>query len=249
MRQCFTSRPFVLCGLPVRRLPTGQLLYERRNGHFVLQIAGHPHYGVPFGQDRIVPIFLATLAVPQKSQTIRFRTAAEMLETFGMHKGGKEYRRLIAAFERIFGATMFFGTEKLTSTAKVVQQSRFNFLREAHIWYNRCSENMLPDEPGNVIVLSDEFYQEITSHPIPTDLEVVKVLAPAPAALDLYVWLSYRCFTAKGEESVPIFGPFGLIRQIGSVEYSCPRRFRAKLNQWLRAVRLMWPECPARVAA
>jgi hypothetical protein len=28
----------------------------------VLQ-TGHPEYGLPFGQDRIVPIFLATLAV------------------------------------------------------------------------------------------------------------------------------------------------------------------------------------------
>ncbi len=65
---CFSSRPFVLCGLPVRRLPRNQLLYERRNGHFVLQLTGHPDYGVPFGQDRIVPIFLATLAVHQKSQ-------------------------------------------------------------------------------------------------------------------------------------------------------------------------------------
>src|SRR2546422_9854246 len=74
-------------------------------------------------------------------------------------------------------------------------------------------------------------------------------LAPAPAALDLYVWPSYRCFTAKGEESVPIFGPFGLIRQIGSVEYSCARRFRAKLEQWLGTIRLIWPECPARIAA
>ncbi len=128
---CFSSRPFVLCGLPVRRLPHGQLLYERRNGQFVLQVTGHPDFGVPFGQDRIVPIFLATLAVRQKSQTIRFKTAAEMLETFGMHKGGKEYRRLVAAFERIFGATMFFGTDSVTSTAKVVQRSRFNFLREA----------------------------------------------------------------------------------------------------------------------
>ena len=103
-------------------------------------------------------------------------------------------------------------------------------------------------EALDVIVLSDEFYQEITSHPIPTDLEVVKVLASAPAALDLYAWLSYRCFTAKGDESVPIFGPFGLIRQIGSVEYSCERRFRAKLEQWLRTIRLIWPECPARIA-
>ena len=79
---CFSSRPFVLCGLPLRPLPKGQLLYERRNGNFVLQITGHPEFGVPFGQDRIVPIFLATLAVRQKSQTSRFRSAGEMLDTF-----------------------------------------------------------------------------------------------------------------------------------------------------------------------
>jgi hypothetical protein len=247
---CFTSRPFVLCGLPVRRLPPDHFLYERRNGQFVLQITGHPEYGVPFGQDRIVPIFLATTAVRQQSQTIRFRTAAEMLDTFGMHKGGKEYRRLIAAFERIFGATMFFGTDKLTSTAKVVQRSRFSFFREAQIWYNRHADSsMCSNEFENVIVLSDEFYQEAISHPIPTDLEAVKVLAAAPAALDLYVWLSYRCFTAKGEEHVPIFGHFGLMQQIGSVEYSCARRFRAKLAQWLRTICLIWPECPARLSA
>jgi hypothetical protein len=82
----FSSRPFVLCGLPVRKPPQGDLLYERRNGNFVLQVTGHPHYGLPFGQDRIVPIYLATLAVRQQNQTIRFRTAAEMLETFGMHR-------------------------------------------------------------------------------------------------------------------------------------------------------------------
>ena len=76
---CFSSRPFVLCGLPVRRLPKDRLLYKRRNGRFVLHVTGHPEFGVPFGQDRLVPIFLATLAVQQKSQTIRFRTAAEML--------------------------------------------------------------------------------------------------------------------------------------------------------------------------
>jgi hypothetical protein len=245
---CFTSRPFVLCGLPVRRLPKDQFLYERRNGQFILQITGHPEYGLPFGQDRIVPIFLATLAVRQRNQTIRFRTASEMLDTFGMHKGGKEYRRLIAAFERIFGATMFFGTDKLTSTAKVVQRSRFSFFREAQIWYNRRADgSMASDEFENVIVLSDEFYQEAMSHPIPTDLEAVKLLAPA--ALDLYVWLSYRCFTAKGEEHVPIFGRCSLMQQIGSVEYACARRFRAKLAEWLRTIRLIWPECPARISA
>lgn len=156
---CFSSRPFVLCGLPVRRLPKEQLLYERRNGRFVLQVTGHPSFGVPFGQDRLVPIFLATLAVQQKSQTIRFRTAAEMLETFGMQTGGKEYRRLVEAFERVFGATIFFGTDTSHGSAKVIQRSRFNFMREAQIWYSRNPEQRpISTDFENVIVLSDDFY-------------------------------------------------------------------------------------------
>jgi hypothetical protein len=247
---CFSSRPFVLCGLPGRRLPADQLLYERRNGKFVLQVTGHPNYGVPFGQDRIVPSFLATLAVQQKSQTIQFKSAAEMLKTFGMSTGGKEYRRLVAAFERTFGATIFFGTDSLTSNAKVVHRARFNFFREARIWYNRGNEGLLLGEPyENVIVLSNEFFEEVIAHPIPTDLEAVKVLSSSPAVLDLFVWLSYRCFTSKGPERIPIFGPFGLVQQLGAVEYARPRKFREKLHHWLKTIRLVWPGCPAQITA
>lgn len=246
----FSSRPFVLCGLPVRKPPRNEMLYERRNGNFVLQTTGHPNYGLPFGQDRIVPICLATLAVRQKSQTIRFRTAAEMLETFGMHKGGKEYRRLVAAFERIFGATIFFGTDTFRGTAKVVQRSRFSFFHAAQIWYSRDPQQYpISDQFENVIVLSDEFYREITAHPIPADLEAVKVLAGAPAVLDLFLWLSYRCFLAKGKETIPLFGAYGLARQLGSIEYARPRRFREKLDSWLDCIRVLWPECSAEIGA
>jgi Plasmid encoded RepA protein len=245
----FSSRPFVLCGLPVRKPPAGQMLYERRNRNFVLQITGHPSYGLPFGQDRVVPIYLATLAVRQQSQTIRFRTAAEMLETFGMHKGGKEYRRLVTAFERIFGATIFFGTDTLSGTAKVIQRSRFSFFSEAQIWYSRDPEQCpISDQFENVIALSDEFYREIVAHPIPADLEAVKVLAGAPAVLDLFMWLSYRCFLAKGKETIPLFGPYGLETQIGSIEYARPRRFREKLEAWLESIRVLWPGCPAKIS-
>lgn len=191
----FASRPFVLCGLPVRRPPPSSLVFERRNGCFSLQVTGHPDFGLPFGQDRLVPIFLATLAVRQQSQTIRFRSAAQMLDTFGMAKGGKEYPRLVAAFERVFGATIFFGTDSTRQRARVVQRSRFNFLQAAQIWYNRDpAQGVLSEEFENVVVLSDEFYDEIITHPIPADLEAVKVFGSAPAVLDLFMWLTYRCF-------------------------------------------------------
>ncbi|MBM3788323.1 MAG: plasmid encoded RepA protein, partial [Acidobacteria bacterium] len=190
----FNSRPFVLCGLPLRRPPKDQLLYERRNGSFVLQVTGHPEFGLPFGQDRLVPIFLATMSVRQQSRVIRFKSASVMLDMFGMANGGKEYRRLVAAFERIFGATMFFGTDP-AATARVVHRARFNFLSEATIWYQRESGG------ENVVTLSQEFFSEVMAHPIPADLEAVKVLVASPGALDLFLWLSYRCFTAKCRES------------------------------------------------
>jgi len=155
-----------------------------------------------------------------------------MLETFGLQKGGTEYRRLVAALERIFGATIFFGTDTISGKAKLVERSRFHFLREARIWYHcRPEQTGWSGEFENVIVLSDEFYQEISAHPIPTDLKAVKVLAGAPAVLDLFLWLSYRCFLATTVEAIPLFGAFGLAQQLGSVEYSRPRRFRAKWQQ------------------
>ena len=102
-----------------------------------------------------------------------------------MQQGGSQYRRLVGSFQRIFGAT---------------------------IWYSRDPEQrLLPGDCQNMIVLSDEFYREILSHPIPTDLEAAKVLSASPAALDLFTWISYRCFTARGKERVPLFGEFGLV--------------------------------------
>jgi hypothetical protein len=62
------------------------------------------------------------------------------------------------------------------------------------------------------------------------------------------MWLSYRCFLAKGEEAIPLLGAFGLANQIGSIEYARPRRFREKLDQWLDSIRALWPECPARIS-
>jgi hypothetical protein len=85
------------------------------------------------------------------------------------------------------------------------------------------------------------------SHPIPTDLEAAKALSSAPAALDLFTWLSYRCFNAKGEERIPIFGDFGLVHQIGCAEYARPRKFRERLERWLDLVKALWPDCPAHI--
>jgi hypothetical protein len=99
----------------------------------------------------------------------------------------------------------------------------------------------------NVIVLGDEFYNEILAHPIPTDVDAVKALVSA--VLDLFMWLVYRCFVAKREERIPLFGHFGLTAQLGSIEYTRPRRFKAIIQQWLSTIRTVWPGCPAKMCS
>jgi len=126
-----------------------------RNGHFVLQVTGHLGYGLPWGQDRLVPVFLATQAIRQKSPQIKFESAAAMLDTFGMQQGGSQYRRMVALFQRIFGATTFFGTDCQRERAAVVHRARFNFTTEARIWYSRDpKQRLLLGDCQNMVLLS-----------------------------------------------------------------------------------------------
>lgn len=261
----YTPRPFVLCNFPHRRPVEPGAAYERYNGDFVLRIVPDPALGVPYGRDRIWPIYLSTLAVVSQSPVIRFSSASQILDLFAMPKGGAQFERLIAGFKRIFSATIIFGArEEIRQQQQALQfddprreshggafvKRRFHFVDEARLWYDRQNvANRRFSE--NTITLNKVFFDEIIAHPIPTDLEAVRALASSPGALDLYMWLSYRCFNVRGEDepAVPLFGPQGLVRQLGSDEYARERDFQRQLELWLHRVRGLWPQCPARLSA
>ena len=99
-----------------------------------------------------------------------------------------------------------------------------------------------------MIVLSEEFWREIQEHPIPVDLKVVRALADSPGSLDLYVWLVWRCWTAKSRADIPLFGPNGLISQLGTSSSLRERDFRRQMIQWLKVIQQLWPECPAAIS-
>jgi hypothetical protein len=245
----FNARPFVLCGLPLRRPPQDQLCYTRTNGKFFLEITAHPKLGLPYGQDRLVPIWAATLAVLQKNRTIRFNSPSQVLNYFELPKNGHHYKRIVHGFERIFGATIFFGTEEQREKDIISNWARFHFFDKMQLWYHRDENHpSLPgDDFANIIELSEAFYQEIQQHKIPVERKVVAALANAPGTLDLYVWLVWKSWTLKGNQAarVPLYGDASLQEQLGSVEYKRDRRFREKVSAWLREVKAWWPECPA----
>jgi hypothetical protein len=242
----FGARPFILCGLPIRQLPVGTSRYTRHNGRFLLEVVGHPEFGVPFGQDRLILLWVATVAVRQNSPVVQFESGARILNEWGLQLNGSHYRRLAEGFKRVFGSTIFFGTQNERQGAQVWDCGRIHFFDQMRLWFHIGKEGAAKT---NSVTLSEPFWQELKAHPIPVDCEVVRALANNPGCLDLYTWLSWRCFQAKGPERVPLFGPLGLMSQLGVQEYARERKFRERVKKWLELVRLYWPECPASLAS
>jgi Plasmid encoded RepA protein len=242
----FNSRPFVLCGLPLKRPKANELSHRRMNGRYVLEVVGHPRYGLPFGRDRLIPIWIATLALRQNSQTVHFRAASELLREFDLPTDGRSYRRLMEGFQRIFASTIFFGTEEQLEKAAVWEMHRFHYFDDLRLWYSRNpAQQSLNGGPfDNVIKLSEPFWQELKLHPIPVDRNVVKALSNSPGTLDFYMWLTWRCWTAKSPSSISLFGPEGLSSQLG-FNPKRDRKKREMVRIWLNQVRDFWPECPA----
>jgi hypothetical protein len=245
----YNARPFVLCGIPLRRPPKDRLIHTRHNGKFFPEIAGHPTYGLPFGQDRLIPIWVATLAVQQKSRMVRFRSAAQMLDFFHLSKDGRHYRRIVHAFQRVFAATIFFGTDDQPDRQHLADSARFHFFDKLHLGFHDHGQPLPASEGAeNTITLSEAFYNEIDAHRIPAEREVVAALAHAPGILDFYIWLVWRSWIVNGSSAhVPLFTDPGLCSQLGTTEYPA-RRFRQLIGQWLRRVKALWPQCPVNIA-
>ena len=210
----------------------------------------HYETSVPFGQDRLIPIWMATLAVRQRSRSVRFGTGAEMLDFFRLFKDGKRYHRIMEGFQRIFAATIFFGTSDQPDERLLLDWARFHFFDHLHLWFHHDEPATVPPPTSeNVIVLSEAFYEEIDQHRIPVEREVVALLANAPGVLDLYVWLVWKTWSLNGQcVRIPLFGTGGLSDQLGTGDYSADRFFRRKIRRWLRELQALWPECPASVS-
>jgi hypothetical protein len=247
----YHARPFVLCGIPLRRPPVTQLVHRRQNGKFFLEIVAHPNFGLPFGQDRLIPIWVATLAVKQQSRIVRFESAAQMLEFLQLPKDGLHYRRLVQGFQRIFAASIFFGGERTQTSSQVFDWARFHFFDRLELWFDHANSDSSPIAHAheNTITLSQSFYDEIDQHRIPVERQVIANLANAPGLLDFYIWIVWKSWTLRnGIARIPLFGPHGLQGQLGAAHYSRNKRFRQTLRRWLRRIKVLWPECPAQLS-
>lgn len=203
----FSSRPFVITTFPAKRVNGASWI--RKNGNASLTVSVPEGQTIPFGMDRLIPIFLATMAVKTKSRTITFDSASDVLNLFGLTGGGINYKRLSQSIERVFNASVFFKIE----SKDYRQQARFHFISSLSLWKNESpNQQRLDGLPKNQITLSQEFFEEIQKHPIPVDLEVVKILRNKPLALDAVLFIAYKAAAIKHTTRIPmaeLFEAFG----------------------------------------
>ena len=194
----FMARLMALCSLP-RANPGRRLQYKRINGPYTLIMTAVGKTGLPFGNlSRLLLAWVSTEAVRTQSRELflgaslsEFMRKLDLAPVGGGKRG--ERTRVHNQMKRLFNAHIQLAYEhrQVSASVNAPLASRTEF------WWN-------PKQPHgralweSRIELGEKFFQEIVSHPVPLDMNILKALRRSPLGLDLYLWLTCRTFSLKG---------------------------------------------------
>ena len=237
----FLGRTMALCSLP-RTNPGNQLQYERRNGPFTLGMIAGLNNKLPFGTNpRLILSWLCTEVVrPGSREIVLGRSLSEFMRKLGISStDGRGQARLRNQMDRLFNCTvsMIYKDEHGKATVNSLIALRTEF------WWNPKH----PDQTGlweSKVRLSESFFNEIVSHPVPLDLTTLKALKRSPLGLDLYLWLVYRTFALRSPLRLSwrqVYRQFGSDPAKASNKFTV-RSFREKVLRELKKIKLAWPD-------
>ena len=237
----FLGRTMALCSLP-RSNPGNQLQYQRRNGPFTLGMIAGLNNKLPFGTNpRLILSWLCTEVVRTQSRDIVLgRSLSEFMRKLGISStDGRGQARLRNQMKRLFGCTvsLIYEDTHREATASTLIADLTDF------WWNPKH----PDQAGlweSKVRLSESFFNEIVSHPVPLDLTTLKALKRSPLGLDLYLWLVYRTFPLRAPQRITwkqVYRQFGSHPAKAS-DNQTVQGFRLKVLRELKKIKLAWPD-------
>ena len=190
---------------------------------------------------RLILAWVCTEAVRTGSRDIVLgRSLSEFMRKLGISStDGRGQARLRNQMKRLFGCsvTLIYEDAQIDVTAS-------SFIADHSVfWWNERK----PGESSvwnSKVRLSESFFNEIVSHPVPLDLTTLKALKRSPLGLDLYLWLVYRTFTLRSPQHLT--WPH-LYRQFGTApakanDKNTVQSFRSKVLRELKKIKLAWPD-------
>ena len=237
----FMARMMALCSLP-RTNPGDRKEYKRVNGPYTLYMIAGGGNKLPFGNfPRLILAWLSTEAVrTQSRELVLGRSLAKFMRTLGVYNcGGQPQTRLRNQMKRLFGCTvqLIYKDENVDATVNAVIADHTVF------WWNERK----PDQPSlwdSKIELSEKFFNEIISHPVPLDMNTLKALKRCSLGLDLYLWLTYRIFTLRTplrltwQQVYRQFGP----NTNSAATHDAVQNFRRRILREMKKIKLAWPK-------
>lgn len=189
----YMARAMVQATMPHKK--TTELIHERVNGDFTLTMMAKPKTGLPYGSTpRLMLAWIGAEAIKTKQRELVLGdNMSAFLRELGLIPSGGRWgsiTRLKEQSKRLFSCAI---TAEYSTDERFTNQAPFG-IGNADLWWDVKS----PDQMGlfeSTLKLSDAFYSEIVSHPVPVDMRVLKMLKRSPLALDVYCWLTYRIYT------------------------------------------------------
>jgi hypothetical protein len=186
----FMCRVMVMASLPHSHIAGSE--FERRNGAFTLSILARAQVGLPYGTiPRLLLCWLTTEAVKTQSrELILGDSLSAFMRQLGLDPTGGangSIGRLKNQSRRLFGSTITATYEGIDRTAEM----GYRIADGSMLWWNakNPAQGSLWESS---VTLTEKFFNEVRSRPIPIDLRALRALQRSPLTLDVYVWLTYR---------------------------------------------------------
>ena len=265
----YMARALVLATMPYKD-PKADV-FRRVNGDFTLRIVAGYEGGIPFGvYPRLLMSWVATEAVRTKSPDIELGDSLStfLRDVLDIQRGGGKRgsnTRVAEQMKRLFGSLI---TAQYTGGLSGRGFTLRNVMIAEGLELDDGFEDALhldPEDPPQTplhapssplwtpqereiagawrsrVRLSDGFFRECITKPVPIDLRAYKALRGSPLAMDVYTWLTYRM--SYTERRTRPMRWEALMGQFGS-NYASPRAvldFKKAFLKALKAVLIVYP--------
>lgn len=251
----FMARALVLATMPYKDPKVD--VFKRVNGDFRLRIVAGYEGGIPYGiYPRLLMSWVATEAVRTQKPLIELgdslssflRDVLELRSTSGGSRGAAT--RVSEQMKRLFGSLI---TAQYTGTQEHKGFVLKNILIADNLELADDIDKSLwtPQEVHDAgkwksqVKLTDNFFKECITNPVPIDLRAYKALRGSPMAMDIYTWLTYRMSYTQ-RRTKPMRWE-SLMMQFGSNFNTedmsqAVRNFKKQFLQALQLVETIYPE-------